>query len=251
MDGIPMIGKDVPLLGEQRLDPMEHGNLMDERPGSLPHECHCCVSIGRCESIGRRVTGLLYPCLALLFTGSPLLLSPGCVAGSSTIAIVDYRRSGDSRKYEESFDESFYSLDPSGRLDIVLRRARPGEADPRQVISQVVHLQSFWRSIPGQTVASTTQINATVSYLIMAGRDKTLLEGAGSLFFSENAITDRLEATLELAMLRPVGHADTPEPLFDRAELSGQITAVRDAHRVRRLLREVEQYRSQARRQQG
>lgn len=167
---------------------------------------------------------------------------PGCSARISTFQITDYRELGEAKRYRETFDEAYYTLDKDGNLDLVLRRLEPSESDPKHIITQVIHIRSVWRCIPGETVTHRTQINGTVSYHIISGRVGASFDGAGSLFFRRDKRTETVTGTLELASLHPrrglAGGAD----LFRQAELSGQFHARRDPRRVVRIINEMNRF---------
>ena len=170
----------------------------------------------------------------------PVLLGiAGCSTKISVFDIVDYRDSGQPKRYRETFDEAYYNFDAGGNLDLVLRRREPDPANPSQEITQVIHLQSVWRSIPGTTVAERTQINATVSYSIIGGRVGALFNGAGSLFVNENKKRNTLQGTLEFALLKPRRRLSLGQEFFKQAQLTGQFCATRDRRRAVRIINDT------------
>lgn len=178
----------------------------------------------------------------VLLTGTAAAISAaaGCAFPSSRFEIVDYRESGGPKRYAERFDEAYYNLDDDGNVDIVLRRIGPPEADRGQGITQVIRLHTFWRSIPGNTVAAPSQINATVRYHLVAGQTGVTFEGAGSLFFNVNPTEETLTGSLDRAVLHPRHRLTSGDGLFQRAELSGEFHATHDPRRVRRITNEMD-----------
>ena len=166
----------------------------------------------------------------------------GCAVRPSTFEIVDYRDPGDAKRYQESFDEAYYDLDNHGNVNLVLRRSGAGEGDGagESDVTQVIRIRSVWRPVPGRTVSHATQINATVSYFIASGRVGDAFEGAGSVFFSQDRGKDTLTGTLDHAVLRPKRQLAPGEPLFARAELSGEFRAARDRRQVVRIMNETD-----------
>lgn len=162
-----------------------------------------------------------------------------CSVQSTTFQVIDHREPGDARTYSETFDEAYFDLDPHGNVDLVLRRG--GDANPGESITQVIHIKSFWRSIPGETVAHRSQINATVVYHIVVGRTGATFEGAGSVFFRHDRKKDVLTGSLDLAFLRPTRELVAGNPLFRRAELSGEFRAARNPRRVVRIINDMNQ----------
>ena len=166
-------------------------------------------------------------------------MTTGCAARTSVFNIVDYREAGQARRYQETFHEAYYDVDGEGNVDVVLRRKEPGQSNPALEITQVIHLRTVWRSIPGKTVAERTQINATVSYSIVSGRIGALFEGAGSVFIKENRAGDLLGGALELALLKPKRRLSVGGDIFALAELSGEFRAVKDRRRVVRIVNDM------------
>lgn len=168
-----------------------------------------------------------------------VLTTCGCSVHPSVFEIVDYREPGEARRYVETFTEAYYDIDEHGNVDIVLRRSSPDDSRSRQTLAQVIHIRSFWRPIPGATVAHRTQINGTVVYHIVAGRFGATFEGAGSVFFKETRRGDTLSGSLDLALLRPKRQLAFGGGLFKRAELRGAFQAKRDPRRVVRIINEL------------
>ena len=127
-----------------------------------------------------------------------------------------------------------------GAMDVVLRRCEPSVEDVDQEITQIIHIRSVWRSIPGRTIAHPSQINATVSYVIQSGRVGAMFEGAGAVMFKEHRRSGTLTGSLDLATLRPTHATLAGGSIFERAQLSGKFTATNDRRRVTRIVHEIE-----------
>ena len=166
-------------------------------------------------------------------------MTTGCAPRTSVFNIVDYREVGQAQRYRATFHKAYYDVDGEGNVDIVLHRKQPGQSNPALEITQVIHLRTVWQSIPGKTVAEPTQINATVSYAIISGRIGAQFEGAGSVFIEENRAKDRMQGTLELALLKPKQLLSAGGDFFTLAELSGEFHAVRDPRRVVRIVNDT------------
>ena len=130
-------------------------------------------------------------------------------------------------------------LDEHGNVDLVLRRSTAGQTNTNRVITQVVHIRSFWRSIPGETVAHRTQINGLITYCIISGRGGATFEGAGSVFFKQKRRGNTLSGTLDLASLQPKRQLVSDSPVFKRAELTGTFRATHDPRRVVRIINDM------------
>ena len=164
----------------------------------------------------------------------------GCSTRSSTFQIIDYREGAQATCYHETMDEAYYDFDAQGNVDIVLRRSEPAQADPAKDITQVIHIRTVWRSIPGDTVAERTQINGTISYHIVHGHVGATFEGAGSVFFWLDRKKETLSGSLDQALLRPKRRLHAGGDIFKRAELMGEFRATRDHRRVVRIVNDME-----------
>jgi hypothetical protein len=169
-----------------------------------------------------------------------LLLLLGCAQRHSTFDIVDYRSDGEVRRFHETFEEAYYSTGGDGNIDIILRRSEPTSQDAREEITQVIRIRTVWRSLPGKTVAHSTQINGTISYIVLGPNGGTAFEGTGSVFFKENRKQDEIEGSLDIALLRPLRKVDEGQPIFEMAELRGKFRAIRDTRRVVRMKNDTE-----------
>ncbi len=176
---------------------------------------------------------------SLIFLFLPTALF-GCSVRPSGFEIVDYQDGGVAKRYSETFDEAYYDLDPQGNVNIVLRREGGREGAGRSEVKQIICIRGVWRPVPGRTGTHSTQINATVSYYIVGGRIGDTLEGAGSVYFTQNRKEDTLSGTLEHAVLRPQRQLAPGEPLFARAELSGEFLAIRDRRQVVRIMNDAD-----------
>ena len=168
-----------------------------------------------------------------------VVITTGCAPRSTVFEITDYRDPRNPLRYVESFDESYYDLDGHGNVDLVLRRSQPAGSDARVPMVQIIHIRSFWRSIPGATVANATQVNGTVTYFIQTGQVSSIFEGAGSVFFKQHRGDNVLTGTLDLAQLRPVRRSATDPGLFEKTQLRGAFRAERNPRKVLRLVNEL------------
>lgn len=155
--------------------------------------------------------------------------------------IIDHRQAGPDAVYVETFNECYYDADAEGNVDLVLRREHVKTDDPSQTVTQIVHVRSFWKSIPGTTVAHDQQINATVRYMILSGRAGASFQGAGSIFCDKNRSRSVLKGDLGLAYLSPRTRLNNGNILFERAEISGSFRALHDPRRVVRILNEMDE----------
>lgn len=169
--------------------------------------------------------------------GLPLI---GCATRPTVFEIINYRGPGVVERFHQTFTEAYYDIDGHGNVDVVLRVESPTENGAGGRIVQLIHLRTFWRSVPGVTVADRTQLNGTVTYCVISPSLVSSFEGAGSVFCSKRRGRDELTGEVELARLTPCKVVAGGDPLFVRSELSGTFSAVRDPRRVTVLVNEIE-----------
>ena len=161
----------------------------------------------------------------------------GCQPKTTQFDIIDYRGPGAPDRYFQAFDECYYCLDPEGNLDMVALHRSPGTSGAPT--TQLVHVETFWVSVPGRTRVDVTMINALVSYWIVSGPVGASFEGSGFVSFDENRNRSRLTGHLELSSLSPQRRLGPAERLFERAELSGRFVAKRNKAKVISLLHDM------------
>lgn len=179
---------------------------------------------------------VIQPFRSMMVCGSSLFLAlstGACAIPQSRLDVIDFSQDGSTNHYSEDFDEAYYDIDDHGNLDLILRRAHAGRMSEEMDLTQVVHIRSIWRSIPGQTIADDDQINATINYAIMASSTGHTFEGAGSIFFRSAQRKDVLIGQLGRAVIKPSRKNSPTQPIFSRVELSGSFRAVRNTRQVK------------------
>ncbi len=162
------------------------------------------------------------------------------VPPATVFEVADHRDPSNTRRYEETFDEGYYDMDNHGNVNIVLRQSASAGGEGPSDFTQVVHIRSVWRPIPGRTVAHRTQINAVVSYYLRGGQVGDTLEGAGAVFFNPGKKDKVLKGTLDDSVLRFKRQLAPGEPLFPHVKLSGRFAAVRDRRQVVRIVNDLD-----------
>lgn len=171
----------------------------------------------------------------------------GCARPGATLNIIDVTPAGSPARYRQVFEEAYFDFDANRTANIVLLSRSADLRDPDSTIRQTVHIRSVWESVPGDTIAEKTQINATIRYVLQSGGLVGFYEGGGSLIFDASDSGDELEGTIELARLRPaqrgIGHAQPGtggEAIFQLPIVEGKFRAVRNRRRVARVVNEVD-----------
>ena len=167
------------------------------------------------------------------------VLSGGCTPPAQRIFVAAQRADGVSETLTEQFDEAWYSTDARNQWDFVLRRARPGKADPAHDIEQTLHIRLFWKPVPGATYADSSQTDAVIQYLISSGPSAICYEGAGFLYFSRRIGSDDVSARIESASLTPARRIGEPAEPFGKCLLTGEFRARLNRGRTAELIREL------------
>ena len=186
------------------------------------------------------VRAMLHKYVQCLTVAVLTMTAVGCAAPASTLDLVDYRDSAGARRFSVDFEEGFCAVDPRGNLDVVQRHSTDRDTPGGPAITQVVHLRTVWRSIPGLTVANETQINGTAVYAIVGGAASSTYEGAGSLYFVHDPVTGRIRGRLNRVVLLPKREVAAGEPVFQRVELSGTFDVEHDPRRTVQAINDLE-----------
>ncbi len=165
-----------------------------------------------------------------------IVVLAGCSNRTTELRIRSFRSDGTSTDLFERFDESYFSHDARGSLDLVLRSVRASRQDPTQVIRQIVHINAFWKPVPGRTFVESTQCNATICYLIGTGPVVISYEGAGFITFKLDWFKRKLTGQLESGELAPLRRVGRPRDLLGQAQITGRFAASRNKTRVLALL---------------
>ncbi|MBN1342707.1 MAG: hypothetical protein JXQ73_08515 [Phycisphaerae bacterium] len=171
--------------------------------------------------------------------GALLCLSVGCAKQKRELRIRSFRDNAEPTELFERFDEAYYSHDARNSLDLVLRSVRSSKQDPTQVIRQVVHVNAFWKPVPGHTFVESTQCNATIVYMIGTGPVSISYEGAGFITFKRDWLTKKLTGHIESGELAPLRRVGRPKDLLGQAQITGEFVARPDKTRVFALLGEL------------
>lgn len=173
-----------------------------------------------------------------------LMLLAACAADVAHIQMVERPSTLETRKYQETFEEAYYDLSPSGRLRLVLLRRQPASLEADE-LTQTLVVESVWQPIPGVSVAHPTQINGTVTYGLRGRKITQTLSGAGSVFYYENKAGDWLTGTLAYVTLESTNPQEGGD-FLERVELCGDFSARRDPRQALRLANEIKRSRQVA-----
>jgi hypothetical protein len=157
-----------------------------------------------------------------------ILALTGCGERRTAFNMVTIDPTGASERFHETFDECYFSVSPHRRVDVIARRViETGPDEPP--ISQLVHLRTAYRTMPGVTHAESSMINATVHYVILDGFGGTCYEGAGHLSTHESRDGRVMTGKLEHAQVTRNRHMIETGP--DEPPIS-QLVHLRTAYRT-------------------
>ncbi len=156
----------------------------------------------------------------------------GCSRHVTELRIRSFHPDSDPTDLFEQFDEAYFSHDARGSTDVVFRSVRPSRQDPTQIIRQTVHVNAFWKPIPGHTFVESTQCNATICYVIGTGPLSISYEGAGFATFKLDWLKRGLTGHIESGELMPLRRVGKAKDLLGQAQITGKFYARRDKARV-------------------
>ena len=151
-------------------------------------------------------------------SASPLLLlalavsAAGCHPPETRVHIRDFQHPGGPRSLHQNFDEAYYTIDPDGKLRLVLRNEAPSIAIPTENISQVLLIETFWRPIPGITFVESSMINANITYLIRSGPPHAPTKATASSPSKKTAARVSSPARSNPPTSDPQANSETPLP---------------------------------------
>lgn len=168
------------------------------------------------------------------------LLLGGCQSTpDNRVEVTDYRLDGVVARHFEDFEESLYSVSDDGLADIILRKTATHSQDPTQKITQIIHLQTFWKPHPTRTFANDSMINAKISYVMLRGSSGVSYDGGGFVDYRRKKKKSIIYGTIEGGELQPLRAIGSDIAIFDKPILYGDFKATRDDRRVRRIINDI------------
>ncbi|MBN2561969.1 MAG: hypothetical protein JXQ75_13675 [Phycisphaerae bacterium] len=106
-------------------------------------------------------------------------------------------------------------------------------------MSQLIHINMFWRPVPGTTYAESSQTNATILYCLITGPSVIAYEGAGFVYFSRSRDGKTIVGRIESSDLVPTTYVNEPVDLFGPCRLQGAFKAHQDRKHVVSVLQQL------------
>lgn len=163
----------------------------------------------------------------------------GCRSREVRFQVTNFDVAGDKEEFFEAFDECYYTIDPSGNLDLVARRHTRTDDPGVGEITQIVLIRTVYRNVPGAMASDSTMINSVITYTILGPDGGACYEGAGFVYFREKPRSGKLVGELELSTVRPHRRVGKPTIIFDRAELTGSFEATENRRKVIHIVNEL------------
>jgi hypothetical protein len=148
-----------------------------------------------------------------------MLCSAGCQSFNkfnNTMTLVNYAKSDSPETLQQNFKEGFFSSNAFGEYEVLLKSDEPISQGGEKVMTQTIYATTLWKPIPGTTYAESSQINATIVYVVRIadkpdaevvnqGGETTLrYEGTGFLSFQTDPNENEMTGTIERAVLKPM-----------------------------------------------
>lgn len=159
----------------------------------------------------------------------------GCGSGLLAPARVELSTlddAGRTQNHYAEFQRASYRRSSGGLIELVLESDQPSKVDPKQVITQIVYIKSYWLPIPGRTYMEATQINAEIQYAMLTPPTGIRYDGAGFVSYKLKKGSDKLNGELESGTMAPrLRMGDATEP-FGPARLQGKFKAENNPREV-------------------
>ena len=147
---------------------------------------------------------------------------------------------GVEENYFTRFQRASYRRGPAGLVELVLEAQHPSEVDPKQTITQLVYIKSYWTPIPGRTYMEATQINARVQYAMLTPPTGVRYDGSTFVSYKMKKRSGELKGRLESGNMSPkyrMGNATEP---FGPARFEGTFRARENPRHVVEVLQILE-----------
>jgi hypothetical protein len=169
-----------------------------------------------------------------------IALVTGCQPTTNTFQLINYRHGGGTERFQQQFDECYYSVHSDGNVEIVAQRRSRELGASKLDVTQILHVRTLYRAIPGRTAVDRSMINASITYAIVSDAGGACYEGGGFLTGRQRNGKAKFVGHLEDAKLHPSRSVGDAPGLFDLAQLHGHFTARRDRARVVAILNELD-----------
>jgi hypothetical protein len=169
------------------------------------------------------------------------LLTPfiaACNAPGSEVTLVSYKDPYFPEPLNLALNECVYRYDADGDAHIVGRSDTPPGSTGGQV-TQILHVQIYWRPHPGKSHVERSTTNALLRYTL--GTETGVAEYFGTGFaYPKEKRDERLVVELESAYLRLESLEGQVADLLGDMRVSGKLIATHTPARAAELLRVAE-----------
>ncbi len=170
-------------------------------------------------------------CLRVLWlAGLGIVL--GCAPKGTRLEFTTFGRDNTSRQFYGEYTEAYYRQMGNGTIELLLRAEAPSSLDPKQSITQLIYLKTFWKPRPGVTAAEPSQINAHVQYAMLTPPTGVRYDGSAFLLGHKDRSSGEYVGRIESGTLIPryrMGNAAEP---FASAKFIGGFRATENPRKV-------------------
>jgi hypothetical protein len=154
------------------------------------------------------------------------------------MTLMNYARPEAPETLEQNFRKGYFTSNAFGEYEILLKSSEPIDRGSDKIMTQALYAKTLWKPIPGKTYAESSQINATIVYVVriadqpdaavvsQTGETTLRYEGTGFICFKTDRSGNVLTGTIEQALLKPIHLKENYR--LGTFELNGAFQARRD-----------------------
>lgn len=161
-----------------------------------------------------------------------LAVAVGCAPDGTRLEFTTFGHDNSSRQFYGEYTEAYYRQLTNGTLELLLRAEAPSSLDPKQNITQLIYLKTFWKPRPGRTAAEATQINANVQYAMLTPPTGVRYDGSAFLIANHDRNSGELVGRIESGTLIPRYRMGSAAEPFASAKFIGGFRATENPRKV-------------------
>ncbi len=164
-----------------------------------------------------------------------IVIAAGLLTGCGAGGRLAVRSVGDTDiAIKSAYDIGYYAFDNDNELSVLLIEGEPDNP------SQALHLRMLWEPRAGRTPMDIHGINASVRYVVFAGDEVGVYDGAGFMTTSSWSLGRTLRAAVRDATLRLTDRSRNFEDRLGLATASGGFSVERNDAVMQKTLRRLE-----------
>lgn len=167
-----------------------------------------------------------------------LIGAAGCGARSQ-LRITSYIDPPFPENYSFEPTECAQWIDAGGDLHIVATATRLGSGSAAKAITQILHIQMYWKPYPGKTPANRTATDATLRYVVFTPEGAAAYTGTGFVYATQPRFGP-LKVDLERAELRPAEHTADFTDILGEMHVAGRLRPAKNQNRAIAMIRQAD-----------